>query len=182
MKHEKANHGFDFDCKETLENEIKEFKSSEKRELFEFVLNYGIPLQQDGKANWGEIREKFFAYNTKYESKNIASIEKLVQYMRDICLRVIQQKNLTEENSKILTQFAESSTSQDFRITLEEAKRFFINQSKLKFIRKKILFQKSSIFRSSQDALKKASDKLNAGDLGYVDSSEYNCKKHDLYF
>ena len=180
VKHEHTYHDFDFDSKEALENEIKEFKPSEKRELFEFVLDYGIPVQQDGKSNWGEIREKFFAYNTKYEAKNIAAIEKLVQYMRDICLSVIQKKKLKEQNIDFMTQFADFKLAQDFNISFEEAKTFFVNQSKLKFVRKKILSNNSSIFRSSLEALKKASAKLKPEEDGYIGSEKYNCKADDL--
>lgn len=54
----------------------------EKKELFEYILDFGIPINSEGKPNWAEVRENFYGYNSRYDAKSVHLIEKLVQEFR----------------------------------------------------------------------------------------------------
>ena len=54
----------------------------EKKELFEYILDFGIPINSEGKPNWSEVRENFYGYNSKYDARSVHLIEKLVQEFR----------------------------------------------------------------------------------------------------
>lgn len=142
----------------------------EKKELFKMVTDYGVPINQEGKPNWSQIREKFYDY-CKYEAKSITLIEKLVQEFRTVCQEVIQRekykRTATEEQIAKYKQFISNSPS-GLKITEEEAERFYGQTNILKFIRETILFKNRQLYNTYREEFLEDMKTLKEGDLGYI--------------
>jgi hypothetical protein len=155
------------------------FSSEEKRELFEFIVDIGIPINQEGKPNWGEIREKFYAYNSKYDAKSVNLIEKIVQEFRMICQQIIQRHNYSQKvSAEEASRFKVSPTSLD--VSPEEAEQFYHHTNLLKFIRKTILFNDRQLFKTYQDEYLEEVAALAPENPAYIGNQGYKPEVQDL--
>jgi hypothetical protein len=154
VRHEKETGSFDFESKDSIDTELDEFKPEEKRELFNFLCDFGIPVNQEGKPNWNEVREKFYAYSAKYEAKSAILIEKLIQEFRLICHQIIHRHNYEKfAGESVDERYEVAKLYDDIGISTQDAERFYHNTNALKFIRKTLLFNNRQIFKSYQDEL-----------------------------
>lgn len=157
------------------------FTAEENKELFDFIVDSGIPINQEGKPNWSEIREKFYAYNSKYEAKSINFIEKLVQEFRMICQQIIQRYNYAQKVSKEqAAKFTISPSIFNLDISPEEAEEFYHNTNLLKFIRKTILFNNRQMFKSYLDEYLEEAAALTPDNPAYIGAPTYKPDVQDL--
>lgn len=152
VRHEKDAGFFDFDSKEAIDPDLTEFSKKEKLELFNFIVDFGIPINSEGKPNWAEIREKFYAYSAKYEPKNVALIEKLINEFRMTCQQIIQRHNFEKKaTAEQLSKFKGLKVDFDLEVSADQAEEFYHNTNVLKFIRKTILFNDQHLFKSGME-------------------------------
>lgn len=179
VRHEKEAGSFDFESKESIDNELDEFKTDEKKDLFDFLCDYGIPINPEGKPNWNEVREKFYAYSTKYEAKSALMVEKLIQEFRLICHQIIHRHNFEEFiGVKVESKYKVAKLHDTVGLTAEDAETFYHNTNVLKFIRKTILFNNRQIFKSYLDELLEESAGLTPDHPAYI--PDYNPEIQDL--
>ncbi len=144
----------------------------DKRKFFKFICDYGVPLNNEGKPNWVEIREKVTKEpELEKFNKNTTEIEMFVDKLRIKCKQITE---LQKEESKQ----AENDELNDLKLSHEEAQRFNKNYEILYFIRKAVLSNKMSLLVSSIEDLKKTTQELSEGELGYVPEG-YNPGIHD---
>jgi hypothetical protein len=58
---------------------MREFSQEEALKLFTYVSNNGVPLTNDLKPNWNDLRDTFYRNNPNFESKVVSLVERLVQ-------------------------------------------------------------------------------------------------------
>jgi hypothetical protein len=179
VRHENTYHNFDFDSLDHLDSVLKEYADGEVRDLFDFVKDYGVPVGSDGKSNWIDLRDKFFGYNSKYEQKVPSAVERLVQHFRMMVQSKIYRKMMSKKYWEVFDKVLKERNL-NFDISLEEAEEFFRNDSKLRFIRKKILKQKYALFNANKANLKIESDSLPTDHPAKLTMSGYEPAKHDL--
>lgn len=145
------------------------FSSSEQVAMLEFVMDFGIPVNIEGKPNWSELREKFYGKYTYYEAKSVNLLEKLIQEFRSICQQVIfkanyeQQAGLTDGSTLQMTELSVVNGQEGgLQIDPEVADKFYFNTNLLKFIRKTILFNNEHTWRAHlEEMLEEISTKLS---------------------
>ena len=156
---------------------MNRWETEEKKKFFKFIVDFGIPLNNEGKPNWMELREKISKdMGTGQTNKNISEIEKFVDMLRIKCQQIIETNSVSKADSK----FNENDGLSDLNITTEDAQKFNKNYELLYFIRKGILGNKMSLFKSGIEELKKATQALTNDQPGFVPSS-YDCGVHDKY-
>lgn len=166
-KFEQKEDGLDFE--EISEDELKGWETEEKKKFFKLVTDLGIPLNNEGKPNWLELREKAAKeLGTGQNSKNITEIEKFVDKLRIRCKQMVEAPLSKPENDDLA----------DLNITLEDAQKFNKNNEMLYFIRRAILGNKMSLLTSKIDDLKKETQELSEDKPGAV-PPEYDCSVHD---
>lgn len=71
MKSEEDKGKIDFDLSASSDEEEKGWSLEEKNKLFAYLMDYGVPLNLDGRSNWVEIRERMkLAFLNKTETIN----------------------------------------------------------------------------------------------------------------
>lgn len=146
------------------------WETEEKRKFFKLVTDFGIPLNNEGKPNWIELREKAAKeFGTGQTNKNIGEIEKYVDKLRIKC------KQMTETP---LTKMPDNDELADLNITLEDAQKFNKNTEMLYFIRKVILGNKMTLLTNKIDDLKKETQELSEEKPGFVPAG-YDPSVHD---
>ena len=79
-------------------------------------MDYGIPINIEGKPNWSELREKFYGKYPYYEAKSVNLLEKLIQEFRSICQQVIFRDNYERKNEMEMNGFIQmEKVMQEFR-------------------------------------------------------------------
>jgi hypothetical protein len=158
--------------------EESRWETEEKKKMFKFLTDYGVPLNSEGKSNWLDLRERFSNYvGTGQPTKNINEIEKFVQKIRIKCQQVIESfavnkgGDMKDENDE----FA------DVNITYEDAQRFNKNTNILQFIRKNILSNGMALFKSGLEELVKVTNETLEGKPGWV-PPKWDCAVHDKYY
>lgn len=137
-------------------------------------MDFGIPVNLEGKPNWSELREKFYTKYTYYEAKSVNLLEKLIQEFRSICQQVIfksnyeQQAGLTEGSTLQLTELSvQNGQEGGLQIDPEVADRFYFNTNLLKFIRKTILFNNEHTWRAHVEELQEEINTKLTEDSGH---------------
>lgn len=149
---------------------ILRWDPEEKKKFYKLVTDFGIPLNNEGKPNWVELREKAAKeFGTGQNSKNIIEIEKFVDKLRIKC------KQMTEMP---LANMPENDEFADLNLTLEDAQKFNKNTEMLYFIRKVILGNKMALLTAKIDDLKKETAEIPEDKSGAV-PPEYDCSVHD---
>ena len=140
-----------------------------------------MPINLEGKPNWGEIRENFYSYPSKYEKKSVTLLEKLVQEFRMVCQQIIQRDNFSKKAAKEGQQLQYSIPSDAFDIAIspQQAETFYHNTNLLKFIRKNILFNNQKVFLLHQDEYVQEAALLESDDPAYFSPSVYDPKLQD---
>jgi hypothetical protein len=70
----------DFEAEASSTDEEKGWSRAEKQELFNYLLNNGVPLTSEGRSNWVEIREAIKTNPTfAHFDKSISQVEKIVK-------------------------------------------------------------------------------------------------------
>ena len=128
MKIQQNQGEIDFEEDAESEEDEKSWNDAEKRLLFGIVVEYGVAIGQDGKANWGEIKDKIKS-NIKDFNKTPSQVEKMVSRLRWNCQEIVSDEKMKEE----------SQGSGTFKISFEMATRFTKNINLLEFVRRSIL-------------------------------------------
>jgi hypothetical protein len=128
--------------------------------MLDFVMDYGIPINIEGKPNWSELREKFYGKYTYYEAKSVNLLEKLIQEFRSISQQVIFKANYANLNGiedtssfKMTPLSISNGLEGGLQIDPELADKFYFNLNLLKFIRKTILFNSEQTWKAHYDDL-----------------------------
>ncbi|KAL4474706.1 hypothetical protein ABPG72_002299 [Tetrahymena utriculariae] len=70
LKSEEDKGKIDFDMSASSDDEEKGWSVDEKEILFNYLMDNGVPLNNDGRSNWVEIREKMkLAYNENQKNR-----------------------------------------------------------------------------------------------------------------
>lgn len=181
MRHEKEAGSFDFESKEAVDPDLAEFGKKEKLELFNFIVDFGVPINNEGKPNWAEIREKFYAYSNKYEPKNVAVIEKLVNEFRMVTQQIIKRHNFEKKaTAEQLAKFQNVKMNLGMDITPERAEEFYHNTNVMKFVRKTILFNDQQVFKNGLEEFLEECSQLPADHPAQMPIDNYKPEVQDL--
>ena len=169
-KFEQKEEDLNFD--ERLEAELEGWDTEEKKLYFKFLSDFGVPLNNEGKPNWLELREKIVKEpGMEKSNKNITEIEKFADKIRIKCEQVV---NPDPKASSLF----EKDELADLKLTVEDAQRFNKNYDTLYFIRKAVLSNKMSLIKNSIEELKKSTQELASDELGAVPEN-YDPGTHD---
>lgn len=83
-------------------DEIEGWSLEIKQALFKFLQNYGMPLNNEGRTNWVEFKEKFLKVTNvdpQEMNRSVAQIEKMVQKIRMKCQQIITNEKETNVDS-----------------------------------------------------------------------------------
>ena len=149
VRHEKTYKQFDFDSIENIGDIMREFSQEEALKLFTYVSNNGVPLTNDLKPNWNDLRDTFYRNNPNFESKVVSLVERLVQQFRMHILKMLHSKLASEDQKNII--LAQDYIQSDINITIEQAETFFKQTNQINFIRKTILGKK--MFKNNKETL-----------------------------
>ena len=105
MKVENEKGRLNFEMEQTQDMQLDGWKPHELQRFFIFIIDFGIPVHQDGKSNWIELKDKFGQHMNRMSidfNKNHIQIEKLVCYIRTKCNQIMHNFNnkKNEEASK----------------------------------------------------------------------------------
>lgn len=139
---------FEFD-KEQQFFEPTDWTNDEKKALLSLVTDFGVPLNLEGKNDWGQFKEKLDSL-LPGNDKATNSLERMVQHLRMLAQHIIHP----EEGEK------EVKDADGFSMTAEEAESLQNSLNKLQFIRKHVLKNGSEFFNNELPQLEKASEKL----------------------
>jgi len=171
-KAEDREGNIDFESQD--ENELQGWDLEDKKKFFKFVSNFGVILNNEGKPNWIELRERITKEpELEKFSKNITEIEMFVDKLRIKCKHIVDSKENKKEESK-----QESDEIPDLKLSYEEALKFHKNYELLYFLRRVIIPNKLSLLVSNIEDLKKATLNLSEGDPGFVPEG-YDPAIHD---
>ena len=97
IKNESNNGLISFENKKSLK-EPTGFNLQEKNSIINFLMDYGVPLNHEGKSDWAMLRDQLVRVISLDAAKTWQMIEKFVQRIRMITQLVIQLNQ--NENSK----------------------------------------------------------------------------------
>jgi len=146
----------------TQNKKIKELKIEEKKEIFELLIDYGIPRKINGEDNYYLIYEKLKAKNVFEDIIDKDELNELISgirtFINDIKKQIndfikeesdeikeneIEEENEKEENNK------DNSLINELNITLEKAKLFQKHIHIFEIIRKKIISKNYKLFNEN---------------------------------
>ena len=147
----------------TQNKNIKELKKEEKKEVFEFLFNNGIPRKIYGEDNYYLIYEKLKAKNVfediiEKEELNelILGIKTFVNELKKQIQSFINEENTEKENEKENEENKEdTSLIKELEISLEKAKLFQKHIHIFEIIRKKIISKNYKLFNENINNLSK---------------------------
>jgi hypothetical protein len=123
------------------------FTLEEKNSIINFLIDYGVPLNSEGKSDWTALKEIFVQKINLDHSKNPQTIERLVQRLRMISQLVIQlneNENTGSIDENMLEQM--DPDNDGFNISFEEAEKLNKNMNILHYIRKHIISNNFKLF------------------------------------
>ena len=147
----------------TQNKNIKELKKEEKKEIFEFLFNNGIPRKIYGEDNYYIIYEKLKAKNVfediiEKEELNelILGIKTFINELKKQIQSFINEENTEKENEKENEENKEdTSLIKELEISLEKAKLFQKHIHIFEIIRKKIISKNYKLFNENINNLSK---------------------------
>ena len=89
-----AESGFKFDSMENL-IEPSGYNLLEKKTIINVLLNIGVPISNDSKYDWSQLREKVIeshAFKDSIKEHNIQQLERFVQRVRMICQQIVHEE------------------------------------------------------------------------------------------
>lgn len=150
---------------------LSRFSLEEKKDLFAFVSEQGIPVGLEGKSNWAELRERFYGSSSKYEPKSIMLIEKLICECRLQCQLLIQ---ISDYSAKTAKEVSVPENPNLWSINLQQARMFLGITNLLKFVRKTILFNNRKLFNNSLEDYLEELREMPPGHPAYISEPDYN--------
>ena len=143
------------------------------------MLEYGVPLNIEGRSDWQGLKEKFLAQIPEGEQfdKTVSQIEKFVHIIRIKCQHIIADDIIKKEDQNAIPLDKVDNLS-ELNINYEEAQKFSKNTNMLHFIRKSILANGAVLFKNGIAELTKKSSELKPDEPGSL-PDKYLCEKHD---
>lgn len=148
-------------------DEIEGWSLEIKQALFKFLQNYGMPLNNEGRTNWVEFKEKFLKVSNvdpQEMNRSVAQIEKMVQKLRMKCQQIITNDNNVSD--KII---GESITNN------EEQKSFYFSS---------LLFVDIFLINPIENEEKQEDEKENEEDfkIPYEEALKFSKNENMLHF
>ena len=156
---------FEFDKEQQL-FEPTDWSTAEKKSLLKLITDFGVPLNLEGKNDWGQLKDKFDTIMAS--DKPINSFERMVQH-----LRMLAQHTLNPEEGETDVKDADG-----YKMTNEESENLQNSLNKLQFIRKHILKNGSEFFNAELAELENFTKKLPEGNEPWLKES-WKCEIHD---
>lgn len=182
IKSESSNGVISFEDRKNIK-EPTGFSLEEKNKIVEFLIDYGVPLNNEGKSDWAALKDQLLKVIGLDSSKTPQMIERLVQRLRMISQLVIQlNDNASNENEASIDENMLEQMDPDndgFNISHEEAEKLNKNMNILHFIRKHILSpaDNSRLFNNGLNSLVEATNSGNS--LPTNLPPEWDCSIHD---
>ena len=163
---------------------IKELNNDEKINIFEFVINYGLPRKINGEENYLFIYEKLkekkiFNEIIEKEELNelICGIKSFIIGIRKKIQNILNNVQ-NEENNK------NNILIEELNISIEKARLFINNIHMFEIIRKKIISKNYKLFNENINNLKEMNNKKGIPEK-CKDNNNWKCEINDkllLYF
>ena len=159
------------------EKDIKEstgFTLEEKNNIVDYLINFGIPLNSEGKCDYSALKEKFIENNIVSgkkigkENKTLSPVDLEVfdQRLKSIVILVIQlNENKNVDDNKELDEGIKSQLDPDndgFNLDYETAKKLEMNLNLFHFIRKNLISQNFKLFKNGLSKLNEETKKGNS--------------------
>jgi len=176
-RHEETFRKFNFESRDPISQDIKEFTKDELKDLFKVISDSGVPVSSDGKSNWVELRDRFYTSNKIYESKSVGSLERLVHYFRFRVQKLIKESASNEFAESL--QLERKLEQEEFPLSLEEAELYFKNNDQLRYIRKVILFNSEALFNANTAKLAQSVSTLKEDNPAKISDQSYKPDWHD---
>jgi hypothetical protein len=155
------------------------FSLDEKNRILAFLIDFGVPLNSEGKSDWGGLKEQLIKTVGIESNKSTQLIERLIQRLRMISQLVIQlnDNNEASVDDNLLDQM--DPDEDGFNISFEDAEKLNRNMNILHFIRKHILSRGGKLFNNGLNHLIETTNKNVEGNANNLPLN-WNCTTHDI--
>ena len=173
MKNDNIKNGNDND-KDNFIKESTIFSLDEKNNIVNYLINFGIPINSQGKSDYNSLKEKLLENNIIQERKNEKENYLLLKNFDELINKLkILEENLEEEIKRELY-----SDDDGFNLDYETTDKLIKNLNLFDFIRKNIISQNFKLFN---DGLKKLKQETKKGNSKPEKCKEdfWNCSIHD---
>jgi hypothetical protein len=177
IKSESNNGIISFEDRKNLK-EPTGFTLEEKNAFITFLIDFGVPLNSEGKSDWAGMKEQLGEKLPDLQNDNSKTpqmIERLVQRLRMISQLVIQLNENSNENDASVDENILEQMDPDndgFNISFEEAEKLNKNMNILHFIRKYIISNNFKLFNNGVSNLVDASKNS-------LPTNNWDCATHD---
>jgi hypothetical protein len=167
-----------FDDKKNVK-EPTGFTLEDKNKILGFLIDYGVPLNSEGKSDWAGLKDQLIKSLSIDASKSSQAIERLVQRLRMISQLVIQlnDNNEASVDENILDQM--DPDDDGFNISFDDAEKLNRNMNILHFLRKHMLSHGGKLFNNGLGHLIDTTNKNIEGNANNLPNN-WDCSVHDI--
>jgi hypothetical protein len=157
MKNDNIKNGSDND-KDNFIKESTIFSLDEKNNIINYLINFGIPINSQGKSDFNSLKEKLLENNIIQERKNEKENYLLLKNFDELINKLkTSEENLEEEIKRELY-----SDNDGFNLDYETTDKLIKNLNLFDFIRKNIISQNFKLFNDGLKRLKEETKKGNS--------------------
>ncbi len=169
MKSDNLISGSDND-KENVIKESTGFSLEEKNKIVHYFINFGIPVNSEGKYDYSALKEKFLENNivqgrkTEKENKTLSpmNLEVFENKLKTIADLVVKEKGSSEGNLGEGIKCQLDPDNDGFNLDYETADQLLKNLNLFFFIRRNIISQNFKLFNDGLKRLKEETKKGNS--------------------
>ena len=170
-------------CKNNIKG-IKELNNDEKKNIFDFIINYGIPRKINGEENYLLIYEKLKEKKIFNEIIEKEELNELIFGIKSFISKIKKKINNLLNNDEIEEKNKDDILVDELNISIEKSKLFLNNIHMFEIIRKKIIYKNYKIFNENLNDLIEL-NKIKGIPEKCRDNTIWNCSINDkllLYF
>ena len=128
---------------------IKELNNKEKKYIFDFVIDFGIPRKVNGEENYLLIYEKLKDKKVFNEIIEKDELNELIQGIKNFIINVRKKLSNSLNDNEVGEKSKDDITIDEFVITVEKGKLFMNNIHMFEIIRKKIINKNYKLFNEN---------------------------------
>ena len=163
---------------------IKELNNEEKKKVFDFVIDYGLPRKINGEENYLLIYEKLKEKKIFNEIIEKEELNELIAGIKSFILKIKKKIQTLLNNAENEEKEKDFVLIEDLNITIEKARLFIDHIHMFEIIRKKIISKNYKLFNENLNDLIELNNTKGIPEK-CQDKTTWNCALNDkllLYF
>lgn len=173
-------------------NEPTGFTLNEKVKILNLIIDFGVPLSNEGKNDWNLLKEKL--EKDIEGDKSVQTIERFVQRLRMVSQQILgdsdqqdeDKQEDDEENDEVMLPDDDKAEENKnmvfdpdkdgFEFTYKQAKKLYKHMNLLHYIRKYILANNAKLFNSGLSSLE---EEMQKEEQSLILPEGWKCETHD---